>query len=78
MLVFAVGAALLAVALARRTSSLNLEPVVAERDLQLDPELAVRVRVATDEVRKQPGSAEAHGQLGMLYDAHEIGDLALR
>lgn len=41
-----------------------------------DPTLASRIKLAAEEVRKTPSSAEAHANLGYLYEAHNYRDYA--
>jgi tetratricopeptide (TPR) repeat protein len=52
------------------------EPPVLEDPGRVDPVVAARVERALAEVRRHPRSAALRGQLGMLYDANAIPDLA--
>ncbi len=70
----AVGAVAAAVSIGRRGGA--LAPVVLQDAGPLDPGVARLVEAGVAEVRRNPGSAEAHGALGMVYEANGFSNQA--
>lgn len=53
------------------------EVPVPENLTSIEPAVAERIREAVATVRSKPDSAEAHGSLGVIYDAHGFAEPAM-
>ena len=72
------GLALLAVGTFHYWTNPALEPPLLTDLDRLELALAEQIRAQVRAVRDNPDDAEAHGQLGILYQAHGYPDLAKR
>ena len=57
------------------TGGLVLVPVPEVALATLEPPLRARLEACVAAVRAAPGDAAAWGQLGMVYDAHDLGSV---
>ena len=51
-------------------------PLMPDDLSSLEPRLSGKIRTLVQEIRAHPDDADAHGRLGVLYEAHGFTDLA--